>query len=299
MKAVTNPNQDEIIDDLIQALRLQDVLSHSLRDRVNVQVVKTEIFEGAVEDPERFQVVLEDENLAKTAQMALNLADRDGYIDPKDLRVRIEKALKEEYRSFGMSEADDHEKIRRGVDRLIALYPTRFKNAVRMAIHKNTTVLEADPLPAFVESFTPLKPSRLNLYRIYPDDLGPWEKSFAEVLDGDTSDTVLWWHRNPSRKRYSISIPVPGFDNYYPDFAVGVRDRRKGNGLILVETKERINDADGLAHAKAQSHHPLYLRPLMLYLKDGRDWHTVEYDADTGKNILDRLFRVSLLKSYP
>jgi type III restriction enzyme len=68
-------------------------------------------------------------------------------------------------------------------------------------------------------------------------DLNDTERQFAEMLDADTSSTVVWWHRNEPRKPWSVGIVMPGGDRYFPDFIVGVNDRHNGDGVLLVETK--------------------------------------------------------------
>lgn len=297
-KAVTKPDdEDKIIADVISYLDLSSIYHLSLRENVDVNVTTTEIFDGVVEDPERFQVQLSDANLAKTAQYSLSFADRDGYIDPRKFKRAVEEALQAEYRKNGISDSDDRTAVRKGVNRLLALYPERFKRAVKGAVNRNTIAQEAGPLPEKVESDFALVASRLNIYGVYPNDLNNWEMKFAERLDEDGTGTVKWWHRNPVHKASSVFIPVPGFDNYYPDFIVGVHDRAIGAGIILVETKNFYND--DLSIAKTQVMHPTYDRPMMLYRKDNRDWHTVEYDKEKAKNILDRIFDTQMLKAYP
>lgn len=296
-KAVTKPDdENKIISDVVSYLNLPLIYHLSLRENIDINVTTTEIFEGVVEDPERFQMQLSDANLAKTAQYSLNLADRDGYIDPRKFKRAIEEALQIEYRKNGIANSDDRTLIRKGVNRLLALYPERFKRAVKEAVNRNTVAEEAEPLPEKVGSDFALVASRLNIYGVFPNDLNTWEKKFAVLLDEDATGSVKWWHRNPVHKPFSVFIPVPGFHNYYPDFVVGVNDQKIGEGIILIETKNVINDE--LSIAKTQVMHPKYNRPIMLHLKDKRDWHTVEYDAESAKNILDKLFDILMLKTY-
>jgi hypothetical protein len=66
-------------------------------------------------------------------------------------------------------------------------------------------------------------------------DLNRWEGAFAEILDDE--ETILWWHRNPDRKSYSVGIPIAGYspkqNNFYPDFVVRVKGRTKGEDGIF------------------------------------------------------------------
>ena len=298
LTTITNPDQDRIIDDIISELRLTDAIHGVLRQYVQINVTTTDIFKHESTDTDQLNVKLTENALAKDAQTNLNLADREGYIDPRDFRKKLEAALKSEMEALGLEQAGKPEEIKKCATRLLALESKRLKKAVRLAINKHTKVKTAAPLPEYIESDIPLKDSRLNIYKVFPSDMGGWEKPFTQVLDQDSTGIVKWWHRNPDRKKYSVAIPVPGYDNYYPDFIVGVNDRQHGEGILLIETKERINDTDGLAQAKTQVQHPAYLKPMMLYWKDQRDWFTVKYEENTGKNILDRIFRKELLQTY-
>ena len=147
-------------------------------------------------------------------------------------------------------------------------------------------------------SFVTLAPARLNLYGIFPDDLNTWERPFAEYLDNDLTGTVLWWHRNPPRKPFSVSMPLPGQPDFYPDFIVGIKDRTRGKGILLMETKRVINDQERNALIKAQAEHPDYGKVMMLYWEDKRDWQVVEYDPRKDSNFLDRVLRTELLAGY-
>lgn len=297
-KAITQPDdEDKIISDVTEFLDFPSIYHLSLLENIDVNVITTEIFEGVVDDPEHFQMQLSDANLARTSQYSLNLADRDGYLDPRKFKQALEDALQVEYKKNGVLKSDDKSVIIKGINRLLALYPERFKRAVKQAINRHTIAQEAAPLPDTLESDFLLVASRLNIYGVYPRDLNSWELIFAEKLDADATKTVKWWHRNPVQKASSVFIPVPGFDNYYPDFIVGVNDREVGEGIILIETKNFYND--DLSMAKTQVSHPIYDRPIMLYRKDNRDWHKVEFDAEKAKNILAGIFEIEMLKLYP
>ena len=143
-----------------------------------------------------------------------------------------------------------------------------------------------------------MDPARLNLYGIFPPDLNTWERPFAEYLDSDLTGTVLWWHRNPVRALWSVSIPLPGQPNFYPDFVVGIRDRKQGKGILLIETKRDLNDQRGNAVTKAQAQHPEYRKVMMVYWEEQREWRVVEYDPAADKNLLDRLLRPELMAVY-
>ena len=296
--AITDPSQDKILDEVIAQLDLPQLIGYTLRENAEVHVEKTEVFDGKTDDPETIMEKLEDDSITRNAQRTLNLADRDGYLDPRDFMNKLADELQKEYRRSGFQQADDAAAVRKGAERLVALYPKSIKKAIKQAINKNVIIQDAKPLPAYIESDIALQASRKNIYGVYPTDLNSWEVAFSRELDHDEDDLILWWHRNPERKQWSVRIPVPGFDNYYPDFVVGIRSRNKSDSVLLVETKERINDADGLGQAKTQVKHPVYGKPMMLYWKDKKDWMIIEYDEVREQNVIDRVFRSSLMKTY-
>ena len=95
-----------------------------------------------------------------------------------------------------------------------------------------------------------------------------------------------------------MSIPLPGQPNFYPDFVVGIRDRKQGKGILLIETKRDLNDQRGNAVTKAQALHPEYRKVMMVYWEEQREWRVVEYDPAADKNLLDRLLRPELMAVY-
>jgi len=177
--------------------------------------------------------------------------------------------------------------MRRHWERILALWPDVLPRAVA-----------AGDLPSHLVEKNQVLGSRLNLYGVFRSDLNRWEKDFAERLDNDVSGTVLWWHRNPVRKEWSVSIPVPGQPQFYPDFIVGVAGRATEDHVLLVEVKGQINDPTGNAVAKAQVKHPTYGRALMVHWQDEKEWRTVEYQASSGQNEFDRTFRIEGMKTF-
>jgi type III restriction enzyme len=91
---------------------------------------------------------------------------------------------------------------------------------------------------------------------------------------------------------------LPGQPDFYPDFVVGIKDRTRGNGILLVETKRVINDEEGNAQVKAQAEHPDYKKVMMLYWEEKREWIVVEYDHARVKNYLDGVLRPELMVGY-
>ena len=193
---------------------------------------------------------------------------------------------------------DEPGALRKAMNKILALRPAMLRDAVIEATKRHITIINAASLPDEIVTGSPLQPSRLNIYKVYPDDLNSWELSFAQELDQDTSGTVLWWHRNQPRKPSSVGIPLPGQAQqsyYWPDFIVGVNGRSRGDGILLVETKRALNDQEGNAHAKSKVEHPEYKKPMMLYWENESRWMVVEYESTQDKNVLDRVWKAGLM----
>lgn len=71
------------------------------------------------------------------------------------------------------------------------------------------------------------------------------EREFPMALDRD--DAVLWWHRNPDQKPWSVALVRAEHRNYfYPDFIVCLDHAKDVGGAVqprLIETKESTKDA--------------------------------------------------------
>jgi type III restriction enzyme len=92
------------------------------------------------------------------------------------------------------------------------------------------------------------------------------ERRFAEALD--TAPFVHWWHRNPDRKPYAVSVVRADHKNYfYPDFVVCI-EHDAGDELLLrlIETKDDTKDAA----RKARYVPKLYGKVLFLSSDRGR-----------------------------
>lgn len=291
--------QSDFVADIVNLMRLDDeVLVLSQRDSATLLIEWMELFGRLREAPKEITAALAQREIERQAQQTLFLVDKDGLVDVRALQAALERRLADEYRRRGWRAADDPEAVRAGLARILALRPQALHQAFSEALARYTEVVEAEPLPPVLTSAEPLEPARLNVYGVFPPDMNSWETAFARELDNDLTGTVLWWHRNPPRKPYSACLPLPGQPDFYPDFVVGVRDRRTPSGVALVEVKRIIDEVTGNPQAKARAHHPEYGKVLMVYWRDERDWMIVELDETSGRSVLDRLFRIELLRSY-
>jgi type III restriction enzyme len=128
---------------------------------------------------------------------------------------------------------------RNALDDILCFHPHLLREAYKRAIAAKAVVVAAEDLPSSIESESPLTASRLNVYKVYPP-MNNWEIEFAQVLDSDDTDTVLWWHRNEPRKPWSINVLMENGQNFYPDFIIGVRDRAREDNGLLADTKEAL-----------------------------------------------------------
>ncbi len=290
----------DILQDILNRFRWDaQVLLLAKTDSRKILMENYEVFSHIKEAPEEIKAKLLRAELDRRAQLCLNTADADGFLDKRTLYAGLMSRLAKEANDMGVAGLESREELEDGLAHILALRPDILPKAISEAFAAHTVSVSAADLPAVLESVEPLAGSRFNLYGVYPADLNEWEREFAERLDNDLSGTILWWHRNPVRKSHSVCLPVAGHGFFFPDFIVGVKGRTKGKGKILVEIKYQINDPVGNAAAKSRAKHPDYGNVLMLYLnKKTGEWMTVEYDERKEQNTLDRIFREDLLVTY-
>lgn len=291
-------NLVEVTQDIASRVRLTpEVLGTSRRRSALVIKKEIEIFSHGGESVSDTWATLSDKAIASKAQHSL-FASESEYINSRQLYTLMLERLRKEFIKQGWSDILDDASIKRGLDLILAAYPSLLRDAIRECLAENAVVVDAANLPSNLTSDFPLITSRLNIYRVIPDGLNRWEIEFADKLDNDTSGTVLWWHRNDDRKPWSVSIVIPGFYDFYPDLIVGVKNRNKGEGILLVEIKGEINNAKGDSVAKARSAHKVYRNVMMVYWEDEKRWYTVKYDENGDKNKLDRLFDLDLMSGF-
>jgi superfamily II DNA or RNA helicase len=269
----------------------------------DVQIIRIEKAHFANAQEEQRSIIQARIDLEKAERQAQLMLMRQTYLSPKELQDHLLKRLAEEFVNHGLSEvAEDEERLEAALSLILVRYPALLKDVEKACAAKFSFTREAEPLPGFVESLEPLSPSFKNVYGVFPSDLNEWEVEFAKLLDNDTSGTVLWWHRNPVKKKHSVAIVRPDGGRFFPDFVVGVKNRTIGkDGIQLIETKHAIGSVD--SKIKAVIEHKDYGRALMIHWKD---WHdpknrvamTVTYDPATDKNLLDAVFRCAAMPTY-
>lgn len=269
----------------------------------DVQIIRIEKGHfGSVAEEQRSTISARID-LEKAERQAQQLLLRQPYLSPKDLQDHLLKRLAVEFRKHGMSEvAEDEDRLEVALALILVRHPGLLREVEKTCAARFSITREAEPLPGFVDSAVELVHSYKNIYGVFPADLNPWEVEFAKLLDNDPDGTVLWWHRNPVKKKHSVAIVRPDGGRFFPDFIVGVKGRTLGlDGILLIETKHAIGSLD--SQIKAVVEHAKYGRALMIHWKD---WHdekrrtamTVRYDSRTDKNVLDAVFRCGAMPTY-
>lgn len=103
------------------------------------------------------------------------------------------------------------------------------------------------------------------------------ERAFIKTLDRD--DAVLWWHRNPDRKPWSVRLVRSEHGNYfYPDFVVCLSYPQGAAAMTrLIETKESTKDA-----ARKARRVPKIYGKVMFVTKDNENLRIVNDDGSLG-----------------
>lgn len=292
-----------IIDDAITLFAIDtELLTIAQKQAIQIKQESLEIFSGRYDSSLSSHAYILEKEISRRGQAALIGINKDGMVDPKQLQARLESRLKKAFEDAGLIDtANDPKKVRSGLYKILSMKKSRLDDAIKQAMLRHVDVVDAEPIPEALESEDELPYSRRNIYGVVPEGLGSWEEKFASWLDDDDAEGVKWWHRNPDRKSYSVGIPIPGrTNNFYPDFIIGVEGRAHKDGIILIDTKERINDEEGIAIAKINASHPAYGKAIIIYLKEEKDgdstWYTVRYVDSKEKNELDQILRYDLLR---
>lgn len=287
-------NIDPVVTCIKSRVPFEEAINEIFREVVPVTKKELDVFEGQ-STVEKGQADISGRKMQVRAQETLF----NEYINGPMLFKALQERLSEEIIDRGWKTEDELEanKVEQYLYRILATHPEIFKRTMRRCLQDFVSSDATEQIPPYIYSELPLKPSRLNLYGVIPPTLNRWEINFAEMLDNDLSGTVLWWHRNEPRKNYSVSVALPESKyDYWPDFIVGVKGRNSQDNILLIDTKNEVYNE--LAIIKARAFHIDYKRVMMVYWKDEKDWMTVVNNEDGTKNILDQLFRISIMPGF-
>jgi len=262
-------------------------LFEAIRNRVKVERKTLEVFTGQMQ----LDLMGAELEAGEIERRALRALQHSPVFDARELRRALLRKVEAVLREVYLDEANDPAAVRRMLDTLLALHPEMLYEAQRSALAKHAMILPADPLPPIWESDEALPNSNRNLYGIMPADLNSWEQNFAQVLDHDQSGTVIWWHRNQPHKAWAVNVLLPDGRGFFPDFLVGVKDRKTPDGVLLAEPKFHFERSEEVP--KADVAHASYGKVLVLHREGGVEWRVVRVDSKSQRASLGDSMRIA------
>jgi hypothetical protein len=274
-------------------LKAEDLFDMLVKhDKVKVQKRTIEIFTQALQMELAFAPPSRDQ-MRQIGQRELL---RSGYFHPKDLRAVLLRRLKLVLLERGVEDATDPEILAEYLDVLLSTRPELLREAQKAALAQGAVIEDAETLPLELATDGPLARSRLNIYNAVPPGLNGWERSFGDSLDSDATDTVLWWHRNPVNKPWSVKVLLVDGRGFYPDFIIGIRHRKTECSGLLADTKYAYDTNKELPKILAE--HPSYGRVLILAQNNSKQWAMAELQSLSGKATLGNVFRLAEATGY-
>jgi type III restriction enzyme len=288
-------DEDGLAGAIATQLRLNDeILMDGMRRAVSVIQVTQSVFTLREETRERIEAAMA---MRQTEIDAQRMLFDMGTIDPRDLQERLLERLRAEYRQRGQSIADNEDQLDIALALILVQHPTLLREARKTCEARYTEVVKTAPLPQLVESDASLDRSPKNIYGIYPEDLNTWERAFAEWLDNEVDGMVLWWHRNPPSKPWTVAATLSNGSQFWPDFLVAIEGRKTPDSILLVDTKRAIND-DANALIKAVTEHKSYGRTAILFYEEQKRWKVVRYNEEKDKNEVKEIFTLEHGRSF-
>jgi hypothetical protein len=248
---------DDFEDRLVTFIDFKPALGDRLKVRSKVVERRTDIFEvGTVEDKDIWARVSPTAIAEKARQLAFEFED----VDRRELLKKLKERFREALLAEGHDVPESEEELTRQLELVLVRNPSLVKTAYKR-IQAEQVKINKVHLRDTLESEWDLEPAAKNAYGVFPEDLSPSEREFAELLD--TSDEVVWWHRNPVKKTDSVALY--GWNKgvgFFPDFVVAIDGRKEGQGVALTELK----GAQLLYYdrEKAAAKHPVYGRVFMV-----------------------------------
>jgi hypothetical protein len=285
---------DDLVKGIIAQINLSaEVLNAGRRKSFKVNRLTISIFNQTGTVVEAIQAKLSNPEIIRRSQHALC----DAVIDPKDLQSALLDRLKKEYNEYQGMELSTIE-LAQSLNMILALYPALIRNATKSCLAQFKDVYDTAELPKQIEASESIHRASLNSYGFMPTGLNETERKFAQLLETDTSNTISWWHRNEDRKPHSVAIVLPNGHRYFPDFIIGVNNRSRGVGILLVEIKggHILNSDDTLDKITAE--HKVYGTPVMLTLQDDGQFWIMRHIESTNKIEKKQLFRVENMGQY-
>lgn len=286
-------------DDLIQSVMFNipitaEILNAGLRKSTKVtRKTVNNIFEQPQEIVDSVQAKLSNLEIAKRAQKVLFDAS---FVDMRDLHAKLLEKLTKEYNEYNGYDLSEQE-LKRALNMILATYPKLIPQAIKKSLAKHKETYNTAELPKQITASESVNLAHLNSYGIMPEDLNNTERKFAQLLETDTSGTILWWHRNEARKPHSVGIVLTDGNRYFPDFIIGI-NHYNNERIILIEIKggHILNNEE--TQEKITAEHAIYGKPLMLSLLDDGQFWIMKYIESNHKIEKDSVFRVENIGHY-
>ena len=259
------------------------VLNDARRQSVDLSKDIREIFGQLPSELQKVRGKLSSKEVELRAQQLLLKFE---ILDARKIQDALIERLRKEFDSRGQIDISENDNALEGALALILLlHKHLLPEAQRRALREFSVVKDAEPLPSDIISDVALPESRRNLYGVIPSKLNSWEQNFARLLDNDPEGIVQWWHRNDSLKSYSARVILSNGEGFYPDFVISVAGRKSRDGIILVDTKGKINEDKAVL--EAASEHPEYGRAMLTFWQNELTWKVVEHQVALGRNVTD------------
>lgn len=284
------PQDEEVTEEEVAenfAVNLQTLRDSLLANApVSVQKRTVEVFTRQIQTEMDFAPPSVEEKALAAQQTIMKY----GMLSAKLLRKALARAVFKLLVKEDLADATEAA-ARSALDDILCFHPKLLLDAYKRAVAAKAVLVAAEDLPSTIESESPLTGSRLNVYTVYPE-MNHWEIQFAEFLDRDDTDSVLWWHRNEPKKPWSINVLMENGQNFYPDFIIGIRDRVRDDNGLLVDTKEAYQRTSEIPKLLAQ--HRAYGRVLILTkIHPKTFWQIAKWDTDYDKPVIEGPFLIS------
>jgi len=274
----------------VEAGRLLDAVL--AREQVRVTKKTLEIFTSETQ----MEFSYAPPSLEEMQKRAFAALRSHGMFSAKALRAALAGKLQMMLERRGVEDARDWGKLNNYLDILLSQFPELLRSAQKAALAARAQIIEADPLPDHVRSDEALATSSHNIYGVIPEGLNTWEQKFATYLDEDHTGSVLWWHRNPSRKAWSINVLLESGAGFFPDFVIGIKERPREQNALLADTKYAYDTNKELPKLLAE--HASYGRVLILAMDDSKKWRVAKIEEGSGRGVLGRTLQLETSMSY-
>ena len=284
---ITQANTRNVSDDedleaaLAEQVRVDPaLLEAALLNEVTFGTAVGNVF-GKGRETSTYGVATEAVNFKEIARKALAML---GTVPEADLQLLLQALagrLAAAYAVAGLGPVDD-DRVLHAVYLLGQIDPRNpVLETLRMFRTWTADQHVAEALPPALVSAIELPSACRNVYGVLPD--GQWdspdERRFAVNRLEDDDAPVIWWHRNPARKPFSIGLAKPEGGMFYPDFVVRVAGLQTKDELTLIEVKGEGWLTDAKVSADIATEHPNYGRPLFVVEVAG-EWRFVAQEPN-------------------